>query len=166
MRDQAYQLLLKLEGGFQESNLHGDPGGRTFAGITSKTWFDWNHKIGKNATWPPTEKQVEEFYDQAYWFPFNCHLMPAPVDAVYLQIIVNLPPVAARQVLQNALGTLPDGKIGPSVLSLLTMAVPDYLSRALLVAQAQHYCDIRKTTDPLFNGLQNRVRTVRKELLL
>jgi lysozyme family protein len=168
----AFPLLMYCEGAWKDNTIVGDPGGETFAGITRQTWTDYceNNKI--DDVWPPLHVGVMTFYETEYWKPMHCDQMPEPIDAVYLQLAINLPykaingvhrPVSA-QLIQNSVGAWPDGELGPDTLQRIrTMQPLDVVDR-LLVAQLTHYTDVHSPSDNVFKGLIDRVTKVREYL--
>ena len=158
---EALAMLLDLEGGYQTSDLKGDSGGETCAGITAATWTDYCVRKKIAAHWPPTRAEVGSFYLTEYWDARRCGELPDQAAAAWLQCAVNLPFDDGNQVLQNALGAWPDGDIGPQTIAAIGRIPAADLSDAILTAQTQHYSDVRGVGDALFKGLWDRVQTVR-----
>jgi len=158
----ALALLIKLEGGFVETN---PPEGVTFAGIMKSYYGDWCQAHGRPAIWRPTPEAVGSYYFDEYWQPNHCGDFPTPADAVALQMVVNLPTQRARQLFQIALGVFPDSDLGPVSLGAIKNWHPLDLADRLLIAQSAHYCDVREIGDVDFKGLLDRVQSVKDAMV-
>lgn len=105
-------LVLGHEGGF--SNDPKDRGGATNLGITRATLSAWRGR-------PVTEAEVralglgeaKAIYRARYWDVLRCDELPAGIDLMVFDFGVNAGPGAASRMLQRAVGTSPDGKVGP-----------------------------------------------------
>ena len=135
----GFDLVLSLEGGYNESDLPGDPAGKTFAGITNGTWVYYCRQQKVDAHWPPSPSEVATFYQVEYWQQRLCEKLPEPADSVFLQCAVSLPFTSGNEVLQNALFVPPDADIGPVTQAEFGRWHPVDIAMRILVAQRQYY---------------------------
>lgn len=156
-------LLYRLEGGLEK-----DPGNfmwDSYRGVTRQFFVAWYAKRepSRIAPWPPSDELISEFYYEQYWTRFHCGDLAEPVDAVFFQFVVNAE-VAAVQALQIGCHVKPDGDYGPVTLKAVQAWGTKDLTDVLLNCQRMHYCDVRPVTDPLWQGLQDRVTRVEQAL--
>lgn len=156
-------LLYRLEGGLEKSPV--DFVLDSYRGVTREIYVDWYAKRDpiRIAPWPPRDEVISNFYFEEYWTKFHCGDLPEPVDSVFFQFVVNVE-VAAVQALQIGCHTKPDGVFGPQTLKAVAAWGTKDLTDILLNCQRMHYCDVRKTSDPLWQGLQDRVAKVEAAL--
>jgi len=112
-------LVLKSEGGWTGSQgLKGDPGGETNLGVTKAVWEEYvGHPVEtlKNLT----KEDVAPLYEQKYWRATYCEVLPRGLDLLVFSMGVNGGPGRAVKLLQQAIGCVPDGVIGPTTMGLL-----------------------------------------------
>jgi lysozyme family protein len=156
-------LLYRLEGGLEKDpdNFMRD----SYRGVTREFFVAWYAKRepAKIAPWPPSDELIANFYMDQYWSRFHCGGLPEPVDSVFFQFVVNAE-VAAVQALQIGCHVRPDGDYGPLTLKAVEAWGSKDLTDVLLDCQRMHYCDVRSISDPLWQGLQDRVTTVEQAL--
>jgi lysozyme family protein len=102
--DKAFALVVGQEGGY--SNDPADPGGETRYGITKRDHPDLDIKN-------LTLDQAKAIYLREYWTPAHCDVLPPALAIMLFDSAVNQGVVTAQRMLQMALGTSPDGVIGP-----------------------------------------------------
>lgn len=105
-------LVLKSEGGWV--NNPNDPGGETNLGVTKRVWEEWvGHPVEslKNLT----KDQVAPLYEQKYWRPCYGEVLPRGLDYCVFSFGVNAGPGRSIKLLQQSLGLVCDGVIGPRV---------------------------------------------------
>jgi len=153
--------LLAHEGGYV--NHPSDPGGMTNLGVTARVWEEWSHhpateEIMRNLT----AQDVAPLYKRKYWDAVQADLLPDGVDHLVFDTAVNMGVGRAVKFLQQAVGTNPDGALGPVTLSAAVARDP----KALIAS----YCDMREAfykslaTYPTFGkGWMNRVAAVEAE---
>ena len=100
--DEAVDLVLKQEGGY--SNDLDDPGGETNLGITKRDHPEVNIK-------DLTRAQAEAIYYSDYWNPQHYNSLPQYIANRVFSLAVNIGPVPATRLLQQALGHLVAGPI-------------------------------------------------------
>lgn len=100
----AFREVIGEEGGYV--NDPHDPGGETKFGIAKR----FHPKLDiKNLTLD----QAREIYHREYWVPAQCDLFDQGLAIVYFDAVVNMGLHTAVRLMQEALGEVPDGVIGP-----------------------------------------------------
>lgn len=113
--DAALAAVLHHEGGFV--NHKDDPGGMTNLGCTKTTWEKWcGHPVDEADMRALTPVDVAPLYKDKYWDKVKADELPAGVDYVVFDTAINSGPGRAAKLLQEAIGTTPDGAIGPLTL--------------------------------------------------
>ena len=125
----AFDALMESEGGFTDDIR--DPGnflpdgrpGCTNLGVTQRAWENF---IGRQVTHDEmralTPEQVKPFYKQKYWDVIKADDLPGGIDYMVFDTCVNSGPGRAARLLQQCVGTTPDGSIGPATLAAVTNA--------------------------------------------
>lgn len=117
--ERALLHVLKMEGGF--SDHRHDPGGPTNMGITLAVFAAWRKErlTGDNrarlirALKRIDRETVHEIYRRRYWQVARCGEFAPPLAVMHFDTAVNHGPGTAVRILQEAVGTDVDGKIGP-----------------------------------------------------
>ena len=116
--DEALKAILKHEGGFV--NHPKDPGGMTNLGVTKKVWEEWvGHPVDEKAMRNLTPEVVGPMYKKKYWDVVKGDEMPDGLDYLMFDFAINAGPGRAIKVMQKAIGTTPDGAIGPKTMQSL-----------------------------------------------
>lgn len=102
--EKAFTLLIGEEGGYV--NHPRDPGGETKYGIAKR----YHPHVDIKAL---TLDGAKAIYWEQYWMPSGAALLPWPIAFVLFDAVVNMGLHTATQLLQEALGEVPDGKRGP-----------------------------------------------------
>ena len=119
----ALQAVLLHEGGYVHHPK--DPGGMTNLGVTKKVWEAWIGKVvGEKEMRALTPATVAPMYRKKYWDAVKADELPTGLDYLMFDFVVNAGPGRAIQTMQKALGTKPDGVIGPKTLAALKAADP------------------------------------------
>ena len=111
--DWIIKFVLDAEGGYD--NDPDDPGGETKYGIDKRSHPDVNIK-------ELTIEEAKDIYFTEYWVKFNCEQYAKPVGEVYFDCCVNTGSKQSNKFLQRAVGTNPDGIIGPKTLAAIHSA--------------------------------------------
>jgi len=121
--DDALKAILKHEGGFV--NHPKDPGGMTNLGVTKKVWEAWvGHAVDEKAMRALTPEVVGPMYKKKYWDAVKADDLPAGLDYLMFDFAINAGPNRAIKTMQKAIGTNPDGAIGPKTMAALKAADP------------------------------------------
>lgn len=114
----ALRAVLKHEGGYV--NNPKDPGGMTNLGVTKKVWEEWvGHPVGESEMRALTPAIVAPMYRKKYWDAIRGDEMPAGLDYLMFDFAINAGPGRAIKTMQKAIGTNPDGAIGPKTMQAL-----------------------------------------------
>jgi lysozyme family protein len=123
----AFNQLLEHEAGFTDDPR--DPGnhmrdgrpGCTNLGVTQQAWEDY---VGRPVTHDDmkqlTRESVEPFYKKKYWDAIRADDLPLGVDYMVFDVSVNSGPGRAAMILQECVGSKPDGVIGPATLAAVS----------------------------------------------
>ena len=143
-------LVLKSEGGWTgEQGLKGDPGGETNLGVTKAVWEDYvGHpvKTMKNLT----EADVAPLYEQKYWRPCYGEVLPRGLDFLVFSMGVNAGTGRSVKLLQQSLGCVADGVIGPTTRSLISANNTPTLIAKFSECRREYYRSLK--TFPIFGA--------------
>ena len=156
--DEALEHLLKHEGGWV--NHPSDPGGETHMGVTKRVWEEWvGHPVKTMKTLTPVD--VAPLYKRKYWDRIKGDDLPSGVSYCVFDAAVNSGTGRAAKWLQEAVGAVPDGAIGPKTLDMVYEANPaDLINRMCDIRQS--FLEGLKTFETFGKGWTRRVSEVRK----
>lgn len=124
--DAALAAVLEHEGGFV--NHPKDPGGMTNLGVTKRVWEAWVGKTVSEADMRAlTPAIVAPMYRKQYWDAVKGDELPSGLDYLMFDFAINAGVSRAIRTMQRAIGTTPDGAIGPKTMQALRDADPDAL---------------------------------------
>jgi lysozyme family protein len=124
--EEALKAILKHEGGFVNHKL--DPGGMTNLGVTKRVWETWVGKTVSEADMRAlTPATVAPMYRKQYWDAVKGDELPSGLDYLMFDFAINAGVSRAIRTMQKAIGTTPDGAIGPKTMQALRDADPDAL---------------------------------------
>ncbi|MGE0451074.1 MAG: glycoside hydrolase family 108 protein [Vicinamibacterales bacterium] len=162
--ERALPFILRIEGGF--SNDPADRGGATKAGVTQETYDRWMRyqDLPSRPVQDITMPEIEKIYELFFWLEARCHELPWPVSLAHFDAAVNHGPSRANHLLQQALGVMADGTLGPITLSAAMRADATLLVREMLWERVEFYHMISKGDQIKFlRGWLARVIQLRKE---
>ena len=125
--DQAFDILLRHEGGF--SDHAADPGGKTRFGITEAVAREAGYRGDMRELPLDLAKRI---YKDRYWDAVRAEELPEAIRYVVFDAAVNSGPRQAILWLQRAVGVKDDGIIGPVTLAAVRAADPEQLVRRML----------------------------------
>jgi uncharacterized protein (TIGR02594 family) len=143
--EHALAHVLEMEGGWADDPY--DPGGPTNFGITLATYADdkgvaisaENFAALKSELKSIRLSTVRRIYLDRYWLPACCPLMPPALAFFHFDAAVNHGVLGAARLLQEAVGAVVDGEIGPETLGNgAGRPVPDTLA-AYADVRRRHY---------------------------
>ena len=157
--DRCLALVLKHEGGYV--NHPSDPGGQTNLGVTRKVWEEW---VGRESSEKEmrslTKDQVAPLYKAKYWLACYGPQLPLGIDYMAFDAAVNMGVGRAIKLLQESIGCVPDGMIGPRTMQLIDQKKPYEIIQAFSKRKTEFYQGLK--TFPVFGkGWLNRVEDVR-----
>lgn len=137
-------FTLKEEGGFSD-DPH-DPGGPTYKGITLaefRDYFGVPSATVKDLIRISTG-QLTNIYENRYWILVDAgQVLPDGVDCSVFDMGVNSGVLTSIKLMQNALGVVEDGVIGPHTIKALRAIDPMTLLRRLHSAHNTYYRSLR-----------------------
>ena len=156
-------LVLKSEGGYV--NNPKDPGGMTNLGITKKSLEEWlGHDVDEKFMRNLTPEMAAPFYEQKYWRSCYGEVLPRGLDFIVFSMAVNAGPGRSVKLLQQSLGCVPDGVIGPATRSLILASNSATLIAKFSETRREYYRSLK--TFPIFGaGWLKRVDNEEKEAL-
>jgi lysozyme family protein len=157
------ELVLKAEGGFV--NHRQDPGGMTNLGVTKRVWEDWvGHEVDEKAMRALTPAIVAPMYEMKYWRTSYCEKLPRGLDLLVFSMAVNAGAGRSVKLLQDAIGVVADGVIGPNTMAKIKEANAETLIDKFSEARIAFYKGLK--TFPVFGkGWLSRTDKERLEAL-
>ena len=140
----AFEKMIHDEGGFQLTNIPGDRGGQTYAGIARNANPDW-------AGWQFIDRKdfgsatplVREFYKSNFWDRIRGDdLTNQPIAETIFNFGVNTGVSVAVKLAQLIVGTAPDGAIGPKTIERLNACSDKEFLPAYALAKISRYVQI------------------------
>jgi lysozyme family protein len=150
---ECLDLVLKSEGGWV--NHPSDPGGETNLGVTKRVWEEYvGHPV--ESLKKLTKDDVAPLYELKYWRPCYCEVLPRGLDFVVFSMGVNAGPGRSVKLLQQSIGCVPDGVIGPRTRELISSSNGSTLIAKFSETRREYYRSLK--TFPIFGkGWLNRV---------
>jgi lysozyme family protein len=137
---ECLELLLKSEGGWV--NHPSDPGGETNLGVTKRVWEEYvGHPI--ESLKKLTKDDVAPLYELKYWRPCYCEVLPRGLDFVVFSMGVNAGTGRSIKLLQQSLGCVPDGIIGPRTRELISSSNGANLIAKFSEARREYYSSLK-----------------------
>ena len=151
---ECLDIVLKSEGGFV--NHPSDPGGMTNLGVTKKVWEEYTgHEADEKVMRSLTPEKVAPLYEQRYWRPTYCEVLPRGLSLLVFSMGINAGPGRSVKLLQSSLGCVADGVIGPRTMELIKSSNVTDLIQRFSEARRHYYESLNK---PMFiKGWLNRV---------
>ena len=140
----AFEKMIHDEGGYQLTNIPGDRGGQTYAGIARKPNPDW-------AGWEFVDRKdfgsatplVREFYKLHFWDRVRGDdVTNQAIAETIFNFAVNTGVGVASKLAQLIVGTTPDGAIGPKTVERLNICTAEKFLPAYALAKIQRYVNI------------------------
>ena len=147
----AFRNTIKAEGGYILTNIKGDIGKQTYAGISRvfhPTWKGWLEIDAGRI--PPTE-WVKELYLEEFWAMVKGYAIKDQdiAECIY-DMAVNASPAVAIKLAQLVIGTEPDGVIGPKTITALNSFMPRLFKAEYAIARiARREMVVTKKPDQL-----------------
>lgn len=151
---ECLDIVLKSEGGFV--NNPADPGGMTNLGVTKRVWQEYTgHEADEKIMRGLTAEKVAPLYEQRYWRPTYCEVLPRGLDLLIFSMGINAGTGRAVKLLQSAIGCVPDGVIGSTTMGLIKQSNVADLIAKYSDTRRSYYKSLNK---PMFEkGWLNRV---------
>ena len=158
---ECLDLVLKSEGGWV--NNPADPGGETNLGVTKRVWEEYvGHAV--QSLKKLTKDDVAPMYELKYWRPCYCEVLPRGLDFVVFSMGVNAGPGRSVKLLQQSIGCVPDGVIGPRTRELISASNSANLIAKFSETRREYYRALK--TFPIFGkGWISRIDREEQEAL-
>lgn len=142
----AFEEMIRNEGGYTLHEVAGDRGGCTYAGIARRyhpDWEGWPYIDRNDITDPALHECVREFYREQFWDRLRGDdITDQRIAETLFDFSVNAGSRTAVRLAQQILGTTTDGLLGPVTIDLLN----DYDSEEFLyryaMAKIARYAEI------------------------
>ena len=140
----AFEKMIHDEGGYQLTDIPGDRGGQTYAGIARKPNPDW-------AGWQFIDRKdfgsatplVREFYKSNFWDRVRGDdLTNQAIAETIFNFGVNTGTGVAIKLAQLIVGVTPDGAIGAKTVERLNICTAEKFLPAYALAKIQRYVNI------------------------
>lgn len=122
--NKCLQIILHHEGGYV--NHPEDPGGETNLGVTKRVYAEFNEGKCPKEMKDLEVEDVEPIYRKNYWDRTKCDLIHQGLNLCVFDFAVNAGPGRAAKYLQDMIGTVVDGGIGPKTIDALGKYVDEH----------------------------------------
>ena len=141
----AFERMIHDEGGFQLTNIPGDRGGMTYAGIARNAnpqWGGWA-LVDRKEFGGPLTSMVRDFYRKNYWDSIRGdQINDQQIAETIFNFGVNAGVGLAIKLAQVVVGATPDGGIGPKTLELLNRCTAKGFTVSYAIAKITRYAEI------------------------
>lgn len=138
---QAFEKMIRNEGGYILHQVKGDTGGMTYAGIARNKNPQWQGWADIDAGRSPDASVVRAFYKPLYWDSVNGDELPQNVAESIFDFGVNAGTSVAKKLAQIVVNQTPDGVFGPKTMEALKNAGPEF-GVTYSLAKIKRYLDI------------------------
>ena len=140
----AFEKMLHDEGGMQLTNIPGDRGGMTYAGIARNAnpdWAGWQYIDRKD--FGSATQLVREFYKVNFWDRVRGdELTNQAIAETIFNFSVNTGVSVAAKLAQLIVGVTPDGAIGTKTVERLNVCTAEKFLPAYALAKISRYAQI------------------------
>jgi lysozyme family protein len=138
----AFEEMIRDEGGYQLTDIPGDNGGQTYAGIARKpnpNWAGWAF-IDRKET--PPSQMVRDFYKAHFWDDIRGdQLSNQKIATCIFNFYVNTGR-PAKTIAQLVVGATPDGVIGEATVGKLNAVDTEKFIMAYTLGKIARYAEI------------------------
>lgn len=139
----AFEKMIVAEGGYRLTDIHGDRGGQTYAGISRKYHPKWQGWAFIDRAETPPSDLVRGFYRENFWEPIRGDsIMRQDIADSVFSFAVNAGVGISIKLMQVVVGATPDGNVGEKTLMALNSADPIAFRYAFALAKIARYRDI------------------------
>jgi lysozyme family protein len=140
----AFEKMIHDEGGFKLTDIPGDRGGMTYAGIARKPnpqWAGW--AFVDKEDWGSATPLVREFYKTNFWDRIRGDdLTIQPIAETIFNFSVNTGIGVAVKLAQLIVGVTPDGAIGQKTVERLNICTAENFLPSYALAKISRYAQI------------------------
>lgn len=139
----AFEKTLLAEGGYKLTNIKGDNGKQTYAGISRKYHPDWVGWAYVDRQQTPPADLVRDFYKSEFWDKISGDklLSQGVAESIY-DFGVNADWRVSAKLAQIVVGVTPDGVLGEKSLAALNNSNEQGFKMAFALAKIARYRDI------------------------
>lgn len=142
----AFEMMMRNEGGYRLTNIPGDSGGQTYAGISRRRNPRWPGWASIDAGETPDTSDVRAFYKSEYWDAVQGDGIEAQtIAASIFDFGVNAGTKVSVKLAQLVVGATPDGVVGPRTIAMLNTYDPAAFQTQFALAKIKRYLDICNT---------------------
>jgi len=138
----AFEAMIRREGGYVNHTVPGDAGGQTYAGIARNRNPQWPGWAALDAGQIPATKLVREFYKANYWDKVRGDDLPDVIASSVFDFAVNAGVVVATKLAQLVAGATPDGALGDKTVAALGKMDPEFFKLSYALAKIKRYAEI------------------------
>lgn len=139
----AFDRMLANEGGFKLTDIKGDKGGQTYAGIARKRWPSWQGWAFVDQNQVPPTSLVREFYRENFWDKVRGdNIVHQGTAESLFDFAVNAGTSTAIKLAQIVAGVPADGSLGPVSMKAINALQVDYFRPYFGMAKIARYRDI------------------------
>mgnify|MGYP000202705265 CR=1 FL=1 len=139
----SFEKMIISEGGYRLTDIPGDRGQQTYAGIARKPnpqWMGWSY-VDRGET-PPSDL-VRGFYRESFWEPIRGDsIMRQDIADSLFSFAVNAGTGTAIKLAQIVVGATPDGKVGAKTLMAINSMQAEIFRPAFSLAKIARYYNI------------------------
>lgn len=136
----AYERMIINEGGYKLTDIKGDNGGQTYAGISRENWPRWEGWVTIDDGRMPTPDIVRAFYRLNFWHPLQLDCVEnQDVARTMFDFAVNAGIGTAAKLAQTVAGATPDGRIGPKSIEAINAIEPRLFMAWYALAKLARY---------------------------
>jgi len=136
----AFDRTMLNEGGYRLTNISGDKGGQTYAGLSRRANPDWNGWLVIDSGKSPTVDQVRSIYRANYWTPLKAdQITDQSIASSLYDFAVNAGVKTAVKLAQVVIGVVPDGVVGQKTLAAFNNMEPSLFKLAFSIAKIARY---------------------------
>lgn len=144
--EQAFEKMIRNEGGYRLHQVKADRGGLTYAGISRNYhphWPGWHHIDGNDLDNAELTLLVRDFYRENYWDRIKGdQIKEQEVAESLFDFAVNAGYRTAAKLAQLVVGATPDGIIGPKTLEKLNTIDAESFRVRYTLAKVARYAEI------------------------
>ena len=146
-------IVLKSEGGYINDSR--DSGGMTNLGVTKRVWEEYvGHPV--ETLKKLTKDDVAPLYELKYWRPCYGEVLPRGLDFLCFSFGINAGCGRSIKLLQQSLGVVSDGIIGPRVMQKIRESNVTDIIKVFSESRREYYRTLKQF--PIFGkGWLNRV---------
>lgn len=144
--EEAFSKMMENEGGFRLTNIPGDLGGQTYAGISRNRWSAWPGWVFVDKGETPPTQMVRDFYQAKFWDAVKGdYILHQKTAESIFDFAVNAGATTAVKLAQIVGGVAADGQVGPKTLTAInSMDDDEFVTKYALAKVARYHAIVTK----------------------